>query len=257
MRLNYTWLLALPLVSASMQQKPLKVGQEWQFQGRTVDPQPTLVIDRIEQVPGLGEVVHVSVRGVQIRNPRAPKGYTDRVGHMPFVRSALEKSITELLHDSVDHPDYEEGLAALKRLQPGVTWRDVLPGLPSHWQAGRPETWTTSYRPFGPFDYQELPTGPAVHVSWNQDAPERLAAIVATARQAGWPIFSAGLVAKPSDTWRTYDAIIVLERGTTEERLYEFAAWIDDQSGFTLATIPRLGTEQYVMPGEGGHLTSA
>ena len=129
MRLHYTWLLALPLVSANMQQKPLKVGQEWQFQGRAVDPQPTLVIDRIEQVPGLGEVVHVSVRGVQIRNPRAPKGYTDRVGHMPFVRSALEKSITELLHDSVDLPDYEEGYRQWKDAHGGaytITVREVL-----------------------------------------------------------------------------------------------------------------------------------
>jgi hypothetical protein len=106
------WLLSLAAIlpmTSGPQEKLLKVGQEWQFQGRTGDPQPTLVIDRIEQIPNVGEVVHVSVRGVHIRNPHAPGGFSDQLPHMPLSRSAVEKSITKLLHDSVALPGYEEG----------------------------------------------------------------------------------------------------------------------------------------------------
>ena len=113
----------------SHQEKPLKVGQEWQFEGRPDDPQPTLVIDRIETIPEVGEVVHVSVRGVRIRNPRAPGGISHEMPHMPISRSALEKSITRVLHDSVPLPAFEEGYAQWKRAQGGVftiTVREAL-----------------------------------------------------------------------------------------------------------------------------------
>jgi len=56
----------------------------------------------------------------------------------------------------------DDFLKRLRTFAPGLTWQDVLPDLPPHWLQGRTETWTTPYRPLGPYDYQELPTGPAV-----------------------------------------------------------------------------------------------
>jgi hypothetical protein len=143
----------------------------------------------------------------------------------------------------------EDFIQVLKRLEPGVTWRDIFPDLPAHWEVGKPETWTTPYRPLGPYDYQELPTGPAVHITWSDKVPEPLDTIVAAARKAGWPVFGAGVITGPAPHRRT-DAMIVLKRGTTEEQLQAFAAWIDTQSGFAVATIPRLGTERYMEPGK-------
>src|SRR5512146_2672435 len=55
-------------------------------------------------------------------------------------------------------------LTRLRSLSPGATWHDVLPDLPPGWIPGCPETWTTPYRPDGPWDYQELPTGQAIRV---------------------------------------------------------------------------------------------
>lgn len=46
--------------------------------------------------------------------------------------------------------DLDAFLRFLRTLEPPVTWRDVFPDLPAHWVPGRPETWTTAYRPFGP-----------------------------------------------------------------------------------------------------------
>ena len=57
----------------------------------------------------------------------------------------------------------KDWLLELRSLKPGVGWRDAVPDLPAHWEPGSPETWTTPYHPLGPFDYPELPTGPAVH----------------------------------------------------------------------------------------------
>ena len=74
----------------------------------------------MEQLPSIGEVVHVSVGGVRIRNPRAPGGVSDQVPHMPFARLALEKSITNLLHDTVELPAYEDGYAEWKRARGGA-----------------------------------------------------------------------------------------------------------------------------------------
>jgi hypothetical protein len=43
---------------------------------------------------------------------------------------------------SVGGEALEPLLLRLKALAPGVTWRDIFPGIPAHWEAGKPETWT-------------------------------------------------------------------------------------------------------------------
>jgi hypothetical protein len=131
-------------------------------------------------------------------------------------------------------------IEGLRRLQPGVTWRDVFPDMPDHWVLGRPETWTRPYHPLGPYDYQELPTGPAVHVQWRKDTPrECLAALLAAARDAGWRVHGGGFIEIGNPGWPTIDAMVILERGTSEETLYQFADWLNGQSGVSVATIPR------------------
>ncbi len=135
---------------------------------------------------------------------------------------------------------FEQFLARLRTMAPGVTWRDVLPELPAHWESGRPETWTTPYRPFGSYDYQELPTGPAVHVVWDRDGAPALEQLVGAARQVGWPVYGAGFIQPP------LHAMIVLERGTTEGQTGSFVEWLNEQSGLRVATIPRTGRETYL-----------
>jgi len=140
----------------------------------------------------------------------------------------------------------EQLLTRLRGMAPGVTWRDVLPDLPVHWVARRPETWTTPYHPFGPYDYQQLPTGPALHVQWPERGdPARLDALVAAARAAGWPVYGAGVIDTPNPAWRTMDALLVLEHATTEDGSLAFVQWLDTQPGVQLAAIPRTGTETY------------
>ena len=137
-------------------------------------------------------------------------------------------------------------LARLRALPPGSTWRDVFPDMPLHWVPGRPETWTTRYRPLGAFDYQELPTGPVVDVQWPRETDRGcLQALLARAQRAGWRIYGAGFLEVTNPAWRTLDASLVLERGTPEDVLVDFVVWISDQPDVTLAAVPRTGREQY------------
>lgn len=110
-------------------------------------------------------------------------------------RAAIEQELARLGLRLMDLPALAVGpgrldglLQHLRGLPTEATWHDVLPEWPRHWVPGRPETWTTRYRPFGPYDYQELPTGPAVHVSWPKGTdPECLSNLLAAARAAREP----------------------------------------------------------------------
>jgi hypothetical protein len=136
-------------------------------------------------------------------------------------------------------------IARLRTLAPGATWRDVFPDPPAHWKPGQPETWATPYRPFGPYDYQELPTGPAVHVFWERASDAlQLPELLSTARRAGWPVYGAGVHLETADSSRVH-AMIILARGTTHDRLGEFVQWLETHPGVHIAAIPRTGTEDY------------
>jgi hypothetical protein len=67
-----------------------------------------VTILRLETLPKLGEVVHVRIDGVQFKNCTggdAPR----EIGHAPFSRDAIEKSITTLRSQLHEVPDYQAG----------------------------------------------------------------------------------------------------------------------------------------------------
>ena len=142
--------------------------------------------------------------------------------------------------------DLGDFLERLRGMPLGSTWREVFPDIPAHWIENRPETWTRPYRPLGPYDYQDAPGSFTVHVWWTpREDVGRLEALVDEARRSGWPVHGAGLIATV-DAVREADALIVLERGTSEERGHDFITWLEQHPGLHLAAIPRLGTEKYV-----------
>jgi len=87
------------------------------------------VIVRLESDPRLGELAHISVRGVHTKNPHHGRGYVEEAPHMPFSRLAVEASVTELVSDSVPLPAYQDGYTEWKRSAGGaltVSVRDAL-----------------------------------------------------------------------------------------------------------------------------------
>jgi hypothetical protein len=161
-----------------------------------------------------------------------------------FLRLGLDPR--ELPGLMVDNGGFDALITRLRSLSPGITWHEALPDLPKHWIPGKPETWIAPYRPFGPYDYQHLPTGPAVHVCWPKPGqPDRLERLTAVAKAAGWPIYGAGSIEGLNSKRPTVDAIIVLRAGTDEDALGAFLNWLETQD-VEVATVPRLGDETYL-----------
>lgn len=137
-------------------------------------------------------------------------------------------------------------LASVRRLTPGVTWHDIFPALPAHWVPGAPETWTHPYRAFGPYDYAELPVGPAVQVCWDRTTDRAcLDAFVQRSRDAGWPIYGAGFVEVDTPEWPTLDAMIIFDRDASADTAGVFWAWVDAQGDMALTWFARTGAETY------------
>ena len=137
-------------------------------------------------------------------------------------------------------------LDQLRTMQPGVTWRDVHPDMPSHWVIGRPETWTHPYEPLGPFDFPTPPAAPAIFVGWTDVGATPLhAALVERARSDGWPVYGGAATPERSAALTDDIGFIVLERGTSEERMDEMCRWLFEQPGVDRAYPYRHEGEEY------------
>src|SRR5947209_5509851 len=87
----------------------LKEGQCWSYTARPGEEASFLVIRKIETIPKLGEVVHISVFGLKIKNASAPNGYTDQAGHLPISGESLRGSLKEKIHKQIPNVDWKEG----------------------------------------------------------------------------------------------------------------------------------------------------
>jgi hypothetical protein len=87
----------------------LAVGQVWAYRARPVDEGSTLTIGRLEDLAGLGSVVHISVAGVRVKNPGVPGGFSNEIPHLPFTHAAIEASITRLVGQASVPAKFEVG----------------------------------------------------------------------------------------------------------------------------------------------------
>ncbi|PZU24381.1 MAG: hypothetical protein DI584_14360 [Stenotrophomonas sp.] len=86
------------------------VGQLWACQGRQDGEQPTLLINRIDQHPlAGGNIYHVTLDGLKIRNPRVPEGVMTQLAHAPVTDQTLQRSQLRLLGQQAADPAYLQG----------------------------------------------------------------------------------------------------------------------------------------------------
>jgi hypothetical protein len=86
-----------------------KVGQKWSYKTRPNEKESYFIVVKVENHPKLGNIIHIAVRDLKMKNPRSPDGISDKVNHMPFAEEAISKSAIKILKEKVDLPDYEEG----------------------------------------------------------------------------------------------------------------------------------------------------
>ena len=85
---------------------PYEPGQVWSFHAGTDYKNALLIVLKTETLPGVGNVVHISIEGVALPQPDGT--IATRIAHMPFSETAIDSSVTELVRSNEKLPDYGE-----------------------------------------------------------------------------------------------------------------------------------------------------
>jgi hypothetical protein len=86
-----------------------QAGQVWQYKTRPGEEQSRLTIAKVESDPKLGTIVHIQVKDVAIKSPKAPGGVSKVISHLPYSERALTDSVTTMEKDGVTPAGWEEG----------------------------------------------------------------------------------------------------------------------------------------------------
>lgn len=90
-------------------------GQLWRCAGRSPDEAPQLLINRVDQHPKGGEIFHVSVTGVPVKNCAEPSGCTTALPHVPVIRQTFERSQAQFVRLQAPDAAYLVGYGQWKR----------------------------------------------------------------------------------------------------------------------------------------------
>jgi hypothetical protein len=90
-------------------------GQVWAYKTRGSETGSTLLIDRVDIDSKFGEIFHVSVFDLRVKNPRAAGGITTSLPHFPVSRTSLALSCTKLVGRRDPDPAYLDGYGAWRK----------------------------------------------------------------------------------------------------------------------------------------------
>ena len=90
-------------------------GQVWTYDHRPGEDGSRVVIRKIGVEPEDGEVFHVSILGVRLRNHRVPGGAQPAMHHAAVLRTTLDKSLRELTPASDHDAAWESGYAVWRQ----------------------------------------------------------------------------------------------------------------------------------------------
>ena len=91
------------------QDNKFKAGQIWNYQNRTGEENSKITILKVEKYYGKEIVIHIYVNGLKIKNELKPNGVSDDIGHLPMSKESLNKSVTKLISENNNLPDFKEG----------------------------------------------------------------------------------------------------------------------------------------------------
>lgn len=127
MRRFFACVLALPLFGCSREASTattpatsFQPSQVWTYQTRPGEEASRIIICRVEKEPTLGEVVHIHINGLSIKNKHAPDGLTPTVGHMPYTAEALRACLVKLESSGAPLPKFEDGYDEWKKAKGGA-----------------------------------------------------------------------------------------------------------------------------------------
>jgi hypothetical protein len=86
----------------------LEAGQIWTYQTRAGEETSRIVICRVDEFPS-GQIAHIQVSGLHLKNTHVPAGHSSLIGHMPFSSPVLRKSLIQLEPARADIEEFEDG----------------------------------------------------------------------------------------------------------------------------------------------------
>jgi len=86
-----------------------EVGQVWTYKTRPGEEESTFTIVKINSHAKMGNIIHLFLEGVRIRNPMQEEGFSDLIPHMPFSEDAVAQSAVKMIRKVTKLPEFEEG----------------------------------------------------------------------------------------------------------------------------------------------------
>jgi hypothetical protein len=93
----------------SLKSERFIAGQVWKYNNRIGEDSSTLTILKIEKYENGDTIIHIRVDGVKIYSPQSPIGYSNFIGHLPFSEKVISKSVSKLVGQNNNLPDFSEG----------------------------------------------------------------------------------------------------------------------------------------------------
>ena len=94
--------------NGNFEDNKFKVGQIWNYETRKGEENSKIEILKVEKYEKDGIIIHIYVNGLKVKNPNKP-GILEDIGHLPLSKDAVEKSVTTLVSENNELPDFMEG----------------------------------------------------------------------------------------------------------------------------------------------------
>ena len=95
--------------NGNFQDNKFKVGQIWNYETRKGEENSKIEILKVEKYKKDGIIIHIYVNGLKVRIPNKSSGISDEIGHLPLSKDAVLKSVTTLVSENNELPDFMEG----------------------------------------------------------------------------------------------------------------------------------------------------
>ena len=86
-----------------------KPGQVWNYHTRQYEAGSTLTIVKTESGDKLGNIIHIHIEGVRMKNPHDKLGLSSVISHLPCSEEAINESVVSIVRETALLPNFEEG----------------------------------------------------------------------------------------------------------------------------------------------------
>jgi hypothetical protein len=84
-----------------------KVGQKWSYKTRPNEKDSYFIVLKVENYPKFGNIIHIALSNLKVKNPGSPNGITDQIIELPFAERFIDESAVKILKEKVALPNYQ------------------------------------------------------------------------------------------------------------------------------------------------------